>query len=287
MVSSKPSAKASPRFALDSTQSAPPSGAGVRLLEWLADEGALVHADLSMALVAPLGRELVVRRPVAAGDVLIRLPPELCIAAPAAAPDGPEFSEDVRLAAALLEVEGSQYWEQYKNIWPTELELRESLPVFWPEPRLSELAVRYPSLLAQVRSRSEMLRSAAEHYGVPVDRLTWAHALVSTRAVGAGIDACAMIPGVDLANHSPKPNAELVVAGEPGVRAGKATLTKLGEVWEHGTAGLVAKTDIEAGMPVHISYGKYPNQRLLLDYGFSLGSNNPGGEQEIDDGNKP
>ena len=38
--------------------------------------------------------------------------------------------------------------------------------------------------------------------------------------------------------------------------------------------------DIQPGEPVRISYGGYPNQRLLLDYGFSLGASNPHGDEE-------
>ncbi|CAE8618635.1 unnamed protein product, partial [Polarella glacialis] len=143
--------------------------------------------------------------------------------------------------------------------------------VFWSPSRLSS---------GPFQARRRSLRSAAERLGIDPERLTWAHALVSTRAVGASINACALIPGVDLANHSSTPNADLVVAGEPGIRTGRATVTTYRKVWEHGSAGLVAKRDLVAGEAVRISYGSYPNQRLLLDYGFSLGSANPAGDLE-------
>mmetsp|Transcript_2789 Transcript_2789/g.9028 ORF Transcript_2789/g.9028 Transcript_2789/m.9028 type:complete len:107 (+) Transcript_2789:191-511(+) len=96
-----------------------------------------------------------------------------------------------------------------------------------------------------------------------------------------------MIPGVDVANHSPEPNAELMVAGSPGVPTGRATLTESGNIWEHGTAGLQARRDLVAGEAVRISYGGYPNQRLVLDYGFSLGAMNPHGELEVDSEDPP
>merc|ERR1711862_1019017 len=92
--------------------------------------------------------------------------------------------------------------------------------------RLQELAPRFPGLSMQVASRRKLLGDAAKRLGLfgkveedsaAVRQLRRAHALVSTRAVGAGINACAMLPGVDMANHDADPNAELVVAGEPGI----------------------------------------------------------------------
>lgn len=85
----------------------------------------------------------------------------------------------------------------------------------------------------------------------------------------------------DLANHSPEPSAELSVAGTPGLRTGRATVVGR-KVWEHGSAGLVAAKDLSADAAVRISYGKYPNQRFLLDYGFTL-DQNPLGDEEKED----
>ncbi|CAK0841217.1 unnamed protein product [Prorocentrum cordatum] len=226
--------------------------------------GALVFSDrqvspsVRVAQVAPLGRELVASAAVDAGEVLIRLPPELCIPAPGGEGAAEEVPEDVRLAASLLEVAESDYWSAYRAIWPTREDLEERMPVFWGQARFEGLRPRLPGLEAQVRSRRKLLREAASLLGAPLDRLTWAHALVSARAVGA--DACAMIPGVDMANHDVAPNAELVVAGLPGVATGRATVTKLGEVWPQGTASIVAMGDIAVDEPIRISYGRYPNQ---------------------------
>lgn len=256
---------------------------GSRLLGWLASEGATVSPHLQVVDTPPLGRELAVTSPVESGEVLICLTPELCIPAPQPEPSsssGEPLPEDVRLAATLLQEQGSERWQAYCAALPSPGDLEERLPVFWDDRRLQSMEAQFPSLRAQVESRRRLLRDAAARLGAPLDALTQAHALVSTRAVGAKIDACAMIPGVDMANHSPEPNTELVAAGAPGVRTGRATLTPYGEVWEHGTAGLVALRDLAAGEVVRISYGGYPNQRLILDYGFSLGASNPSGDLE-------
>ncbi|CAL1173717.1 unnamed protein product, partial [Cladocopium goreaui] len=128
--------------------------------------------------------------------------------------------------------------------------------------------------------RRQLLSEVAKRKSLDLERLTFAFDLVSTRAVGASIDACALIPGVDLANHGPKANTDLSVAGTPGLRSGRATVLGHGKIWEHGSAGLVAARDLAAGEAVRISYGKYPNQRFLLDYGFTLGGENPLGDEE-------
>lgn len=173
--------------------------AGQRLLQWLATEGADVSPDVQLAALPELGRELVAVAPIDAGTELLKLPAELCIPAPPPSGEGDALPEDVRLAAALLELERVPRWEAYLAVWPTAAELAERLPVFWGEERLRSTSEAMPGLVAQVRSRRRLLAYAADRLGLPLTGLMWAHALVSTRAVGAGINACAMLPGVDMA----------------------------------------------------------------------------------------
>eukprot|EP00930_Biecheleria_cincta_P037307 TRINITY_DN25596_c0_g1_i1.p1 TRINITY_DN25596_c0_g1~~TRINITY_DN25596_c0_g1_i1.p1 ORF type:complete len:315 (-),score=40.59 TRINITY_DN25596_c0_g1_i1:42-986(-) len=254
---------------------------GQNLLEWLAAEGAMVSPDIRIIADDKLGREVIATADVEAGEILLQVTPELCIPAPPAV-DNTTTTEEFRLAAAVIEALNDPEWHFYKAIMPSFEDLGRQLPVFWDESRLMSATEEFPTLRAQVLDRRRMLSLAAADLGVPESKLTQAHALVSTRAVGAGIHACAMIPGVDIANHSPHPNTDLSVAGEPGVKVGRATKTKEGFIWEHGTAGLVAARDISAGEPVRISYGGYPNQRFLFDYGFTLGPDNPHGNLEED-----
>jgi len=271
------------RATATAASAAAPDPAGQQLLDWLDSEGALVSTAIRISVVPPLGRELLAVENIDAGSELIRLPAELCLAVPSE--NGPShLPEDVRLAAEILRDVGNEdgMWPAYRNVLPSRSNLGERLPIFWHEGQLGPFADRMPGLAGQVESRRQLLSRAAAALQVPLAELTWAHALVSTRAVGAGIGACAMLPGIDVANHGLKPNAELVVAGEPGIRTGRATVTRRGDVWEHGTAGLLALHDISAGEPVRISYGSYANQRLLLDYGFDLGSDNPKGDQEVE-----
>lgn len=242
--------------------------AGRQLLQWLEEQGAEVSRALDVVSDPTLGRELVVLREVEEGEELIKVPPEMCI--PADDPQDDGDGEDVRLALAVLRVWDEEFWQAYRAVWPSESVLRQILPVHWPESRFQEFP-SMPRLQAQVASRRQLLSEVAKRKNLDLERLTFAFDLVSTRAVGASIDACALIPGVDLANHDPKANTDLSVAGTPGLRSGRATVLGHGKIWEHGSAGLVAARDLAAGEAVRISYGKYPNQRFLLDYGFTLG----------------
>eukprot|EP00434_Breviolum_minutum_P024597 symbB.v1.2.021723.t1/scaffold1894.1/size98026/2 len=252
--------------------------AGRELLQWLAEEGAEVSYALDVKSDPVLGRELVVLEDVEEGEELIKVPPELCIPADEDE-EMLEFGEDIQLAMAILKVWHSEFWEAYRAVWPKECILKEILPVHWQVSRFQDFP-KMPRLQDQVHSRRQLLEKVAKKKDLDLDRLTLAFDLVSTRAVGASINACALIPGVDLANHSPKANADLSVAGNPGVRSGRATVLGHGKIWEHGSAGLVAARDLSAGEVVRISYGNYPNQRFLLDYGFTLGEENPLGDEE-------
>jgi len=257
----------------------PVDKAGQNLLGWLEQYGASVCHDIAVIKMPPLGRELVATSEIDAHTELIQLPPELCLAI-SSTEQLQTLDEDVRMALDLLRAVNGPGWEAYQAVWPSEAELAEQLPIFWGSERLQQAACSFPGLPQQVFDRRQLLQEVASQLEVQPQKLIWAHALVSTRAVGAGIGTCAMVPGVDLANHSPNPNTELVVAGEPGTRCGRATVTKYGQVWEHGSAGLVAKRRLMRNEVIRISYGNYPNQRLLLDYGFSLGCENPNGDLE-------
>lgn len=90
--------------------------------------------------------------------------------------------------------------------------------------------------------------TAADPFGsTPVDAnaLGWALGVVTSRAFrtrGPGQPA-AMLPLIDMANHSFSPNARVLPAGQGG-----------------GGMCLVATRDLEAGEPVLISYGEWPTQ---------------------------
>ena len=78
-----------------------------------------------------MGRELVVTQDVEAGEVLVLVPPELCISVePLEGGKNEEVGgEDFRLASELTKVAESAFWEAYRDVWPSKELLEEMMPV--------------------------------------------------------------------------------------------------------------------------------------------------------------
>jgi hypothetical protein len=105
--------------------------------------------------------------------------------------------------------------------------------MFFSPTSMKEL--QYQPLVFSVTQRNKMLVRFAAAQGLDVSRLAWATACATSRAFsfGNGLDAKAMVPFIDMANHSFEANAKLE-AGKDAVR-------------------LVATSDISADEEVTIS----------------------------------
>jgi Rubisco LSMT substrate-binding/SET domain len=146
------------------------------------------------------------------------------------------------------------------------------LPMFFPPDAIA--ALEYPPVTEQVKRRCRWLLSFASESlapirgneaqdpfeGVEIDAnaLGWALAAVTSRAFRTrGPDQpAAMLPLIDMANHSFDPNAKITGQG--------------------GTSGafqMVSTKEIQAGDPILLSYGNLVNDFLLLDYGFIVPDN--------------
>ncbi|GAB4816663.1 hypothetical protein N2152v2_003709 [Parachlorella kessleri] len=90
---------------------------------------------------------------------------------------------------------------------------------------------------------------------VDANALGWALGVVTSRAFRTRGPAhpAAMLPLIDMANHSFEPNCKIAAAGS-GV-------------------SMVATRDVAAGEPLLLNYGSLPNDLLLLDYGFVVPGN--------------
>lgn len=94
--------------------------------------------------------------------------------------------------------------------------------------------------------------------------LQWAFACVRSRAFKVGPEAFALVPLLDIANHSAKPNADFRAADS---RSDSATAADA----DGGGFELFALEAIAAGVEVTVSYtgpAGYTNQRLMAQYGF-------------------
>ncbi|WIA31032.1 hypothetical protein OEZ86_001070 [Tetradesmus obliquus] len=137
------------------------------------------------------------------------------------------------------------------------------VPMFFPREALE--AIEYPPVVEQVKKRGRWLHrfsldvlsklpgTAADPFdGVTVDTnsLGWALAVVTSRAfrVAGPAAPAALLPLIDMANHSFEPNCEVVPVP--------------------GGVAMVAKKQIAVGEPLLLSYGRLSNDFLLMDYGF-------------------
>lgn len=144
------------------------------------------------------------------------------------------------------------------------------LPMFYSGEALG--ALQYPPVTEQVKKRCRWLLTFSQQALAPVrgneqadpfeaaevdaNGLGWALAVVTSRAfrTRGPNQPAAMLPLIDMANHSFQPNAK--IAPGPG-----------------GSMCMVALRELRAGEPVLLCYGALPNDYLLLDYGFLVPGN--------------
>lgn len=141
--------------------------------------------------------------------------------------------------------------------------------MFFPPEEIT--ALQYPPVTEQVKRRCRWLlgftsdvltpirgTSADPFEGVEIDAnaLGWALAAVTSRAfrVRGPEYPAAMLPLIDMCNHSFEPNAKI-------------------QGTSSGTLAMVTTREVAAGEPILISYGALPNDFLLLDYGFIIPDN--------------
>ncbi|KAL6746522.1 hypothetical protein V8C86DRAFT_2940393 [Haematococcus lacustris] len=144
------------------------------------------------------------------------------------------------------------------------------VPIFFSREAIN--ALEYPPVTEQVKKRcrwlydfsTKVLAGLAGAPGDPfggahvdINALGWALACVTSRAfrVRGPSHPAALLPLIDMCNHSFQPNCEVLPV-------------------EGGGCSLVAKHSIAAGDALLISYGPLPNDFLLMDYGF-LQPDNP------------
>ena len=150
----------------------------------------------------------------------------------------------------------------YVNLLPA---VHQGIPLFFGPAAVA--AMQYPPASEQLKRRSRFLvnfargplaaASGASHGGpfdgrtVDANALGWAYACASSRAFRiAGPEyPAAMLPLIDVANHSFDPTA--MVRPAPG-----------------GAIEMAATKSLKTGDEVSLNYGNLTNDAFLLDYGF-------------------
>ena len=188
----------------------------------------------------------------------------------------PPLTWDLLLSLALLDSvsgEGGKLWESYAlNVLPSPASL--TIPFCWTRERLDSLD--HHEIIEGARQQQDRLMSlfpALSQSDEEEDEpswMAWAFACVRSRAYKIDEASFALVPQMDLANHSVQPNANFRTSPD------ESKLKAL---------ELVALKEIKAGEEVFISYTGpegYTNQRLMSQYGFVLPGGNPADRITLD-----
>lgn len=254
------------------------------LVHWLTERGGFVHPSVRVARLEGQGWDLRLAegKTIPKGAILISVPPsaQLSYARFQATIGGPVERQvpkelwDMRLALALLAAAAdTATWGPFVQMLPQSL---PGLPIFWKGSMLSEVEEVHPTLRKEVVGRAGVLKSVAQGLKaeatdgdgecrrwerLSLRTLAWAYGIVTSRSVRldkSGAGAGVLLPLIDLANHQFVPTAEIR-------RQDKGA--------DVGSACLVTARALHGGERLTLSYGKYSNLRLRLDYGFEVEGN--------------
>lgn len=240
------------------------------LMRWL-EAGGLEHAGL-VVREAPAGRGVFAARPLAAGSVVARIPRPLLITREVAKASSiarqlrglnVELSGTHAVLAAWLLVEDRDPHapdRAYLDVLPRDL---TSFPVYAPPEERALLAGSLTGEMLRELGETiddDLAKLGRTRIGRGIDRaaLTWARMCVGSRVFSVridGLDTYALVPFADLLNH----------------RRDEAI------TWGYDQAGeaftLTARRDLAEGEEAYDSYGRKPNSRFLVQYGFCLDDN--------------
>jgi len=228
--------------------------------------GAGIKGPLELRPLPAIGGfGLFVSGPQPAGAVLLAVPKAMCLLEPVALPVPRNASVpvtvpwDFRLLQRLLNaIETDGFWSQYANLFPDPQMMGH--PLLLPPEAVKGVQHRAVAT-AVVREQARLWGAYPKERPDPKQPegswpplSLWALALTRSRALEAG-DDYALVPFLDMANHSETPNA----------------------IWnfEDGVFKLVALTPIAVEEEVVICYHeKMDNRRTYMQYGFvSIGGN--------------
>lgn len=245
---------------------------------WLAEGGA--RWDGVRIGATSTGRGVRARRPIAAGEVLVRVPRRLLVTTEqvertaigrAIELAGVELSGSHALHAAWLAVEDADprsRWQPYLAMLPRD---QRAFPIHaTPEERALLDGTIAGALVDDLRTAVVLDHVALQAHlpafaAISRDALTWARLIAGSRLFSATIDdedTAVLAPFADLLDHA---------------RAAGAT-------WSFDPEGrafvITAVRDLAAGEEVCVHYGDKSNARLLVQYGFCV-DDNPHDEADL------
>eukprot|EP00268_Persea_americana_P057162 TRINITY_DN6829_c0_g1_i6.p1 TRINITY_DN6829_c0_g1~~TRINITY_DN6829_c0_g1_i6.p1 ORF type:complete len:428 (+),score=68.10 TRINITY_DN6829_c0_g1_i6:312-1595(+) len=239
-------------------------------LPWLQQKAGVEISSFLSVGTSTYGRSLFASRFIQAGDCILKVPYSVQIAPDNIHPDiGFFLSDDVanvaRLALVVLaeqKMGQDSEWAHYINSLPRIGELHST--IFWSEDELEmvrQSAIYQETLAHKAFIEKEFFKVIPVLEQFPqkfedttLESFMHAYALVGSRAWGTS-KGLSLIPFADFLNHDGV--SETVLLSDEGKQISEA----------------IADRDYDSGDQVFISYGKFSNTTLLLDFGFTLPCN--------------
>ncbi|XP_074358475.1 fructose-bisphosphate aldolase-lysine N-methyltransferase, chloroplastic isoform X2 [Apium graveolens] len=240
-------------------------------LPWLRRKsGAHISSFLSIGNSSTYGRYLFASKCIYTGDSILKVPCSVQLSPDNLPPQiklvlGNEVSDNAKLAIVILveqKLGQDSEWAPYISRLPRLGNLNST--IFWSNDDLEmiEESSLYQETIKQKTQIEEdflAIKPALQHFPSLVQEVTLkefkhAYGLVSSRA-WTSTKGVSMIPFADFLNHDGISEAD-VLCDEA---------KQLSEV--------IADRNYAPGDQVMIRYGKYSNQTLLLDFGFTLATN--------------
>lgn len=262
-----------PRLAATSQQN---SSTNNSLLPWLLSQPNISGLDtLQRSYLGPeLGYGLIAEQDIQPGTPLISLDLNFAITSEGCKDQSKWSSEMARIILEELD-EGEN---SSKLPWLESLPDFVALPwLYWTEEQILEL--QDEDTIDEAFRLSAMFGEVCEKFsyrGWDPEVIAWALSLVHSRSfVDRGIHI--LVPGIDMCNHTITPSACVRTVYSPETCQGAAATEEIAPPRtatdsNDGSAGrfeLIAGDDgIKQGEEVTISYGSWPNDVLLLFYGW-------------------
>ncbi|XP_022133564.1 histone-lysine N-methyltransferase setd3 isoform X2 [Momordica charantia] len=236
-------------------------------LPWLERKAEMKISSVLSIGKSSIGRFLFASETIRAGDCILKVPFNVQISSdilpsPIRHLLGNEIGNVAKLALGILleqKLSLDSEWAPYVTRLPQPWEMHNT--IFWCESELQ--MIRKSSLYEeslnqrlQIEREFVAIRQALETFPEIIDSFNYQHfmyayALVTSRAWGSA-KGVSMIPFADFLNHDG--TLEAVILNDDD--------NQLSEV--------IADRDYAPGEHVLISYGKYSNATLMLDFGFAL-----------------
>jgi hypothetical protein len=266
---------AAPRAAGAQRRAAPPrrgvtaASTAAALVPWLAAEhGALParpRAERARGGKPGAGWSLRATEAVAPGEVILSVPLDAAVSAADAA-DGPAWSAEMA-ASFLLRADADLIAP-----WLAALPAHVPLPwLYWTAEELAELQDGATLREAALMRGALAAARAAAPPGAEASRVAWALSLVHSRSFLDGPHQHLWVPGIDLCNHARAPSAAVRTVHSPDACQGAAAAEEVAPPAPRAPSRLelvAGPEGLAAGEEVTISYGAWPNDVLLLFFGF-------------------